>query len=274
MRKLSVLLALVALLALMLATVSAQTVKCITPKQSAVNLRGHHEQNADKVGTLAFGSQLQIVRKFNRWYEVQHNGGSAWVADWVVNEVACAGAAQSQPESQPAQSQPVSQPAQSQPPAEPPQDIDNCCFVDRQCATEQEWAVGYWDFQDNRCNAPAQSSMQGGGRTFYEFFGHQTMTSEAMLLTRGNWNLKLTTAAQAIVRIGSVDIPECLSHSTSWVTGWATRFQSVQALAWKNHNRLGGDGEARGQITVHRDCNVSFYVYAPLHPWSLQLRKS
>lgn len=234
------------------------------------------------------------------------------------------------------QCQSSSQPQQS---TQPSQDVDNCCFVDRQCTTDEDWASGYWAFQNNQCNAPAQSSMQdeqqpamqdqpqqtqgeidnycftiwtcvteedwvrgynayqnnlgsdnplsggteqpatnatgpSGGQTFYEVFGHQTMTSDAMLLTRGNWNLTLTTAAQSIVNIGSVDIPGCLSHSTHWVSGWATRFQSVQALAWKTHNRLGGDGEARGQITVHRDCNVSFYVYAPLHPWSLKLSKS
>ena len=30
-------------------------------------------------------------------------------------------------------------------------EIDNCCFVDRQCATNQEWADGYYAFQRNEC---------------------------------------------------------------------------------------------------------------------------
>lgn len=229
--------------------------------------------------------------------------------------------------------------SQSQPSTEVSEDVDNCCFVDRQCSSDADWTNGYWDFQNNRCNAPAQSPMQNepqpamqdqpqqtqgeidnycftiwtcvteedwtrgynayqnnlgsdnppsggaeqpatdatvssGGQRFHEVFGLQTMTSDTVLLTQGNWELTLTTAASSIVNIGSVDSPGCLSHSTSWVTGWATRFQSVQALAWKTHNALGGDGEARGQITVHRDCNVSFYVWAPRHPWSLKLSKS
>ncbi len=37
-------------------------------------------------------------------------------------------------------------------------DIDNCCFVDRQCSTDQDWTDGYWAFQNNQCPAPAQSS--------------------------------------------------------------------------------------------------------------------
>jgi len=41
-------------------------------------------------------------------------------------------------------------------------DIDNCCFVDRQCQSDQEWVDGYWAFQHNQCPAPAQSGTTGG----------------------------------------------------------------------------------------------------------------
>ena len=40
------------------------------------------------------------------------------------------------------------------PPAPQP-DIDNCCFVDRQCTTDKEWEAGYWAYQDKQCSAPA-----------------------------------------------------------------------------------------------------------------------
>ena len=36
--------------------------------------------------------------------------------------------------------------------------IDNCCFVDRQCASDQEWTDGYWAFQNNQCGVPAERS--------------------------------------------------------------------------------------------------------------------
>ena len=35
--------------------------------------------------------------------------------------------------------------------------IDNCCFVDRQCSSNQEWTNGYWAFQNGQCVAPAPS---------------------------------------------------------------------------------------------------------------------
>lgn len=38
-------------------------------------------------------------------------------------------------------------------------DIDNCCFVDRHCQSEQEWIDGYWAFQNHQCVAPAQSQL-------------------------------------------------------------------------------------------------------------------
>ena len=30
-------------------------------------------------------------------------------------------------------------------------DINNCCFVNRQCAADQEWVDGYWAYQRNEC---------------------------------------------------------------------------------------------------------------------------
>ncbi len=35
--------------------------------------------------------------------------------------------------------------------------IDNCCFVDRQCATDQDWTDGYHAYQNNQCAAPSQT---------------------------------------------------------------------------------------------------------------------
>ena len=35
--------------------------------------------------------------------------------------------------------------------------IDNCCFVDRQCGSDQDWRDGYWAFQNGQCAAPAPS---------------------------------------------------------------------------------------------------------------------
>ena len=37
-------------------------------------------------------------------------------------------------------------------------DIDNCCYVDRQCSSGEEWQSGYWAYQNNECGAPASSA--------------------------------------------------------------------------------------------------------------------
>ena len=44
-------------------------------------------------------------------------------------------------------------------------DIDNCCFVDRQCQTDQDWTDGYFAFQNNQCSAPAQAQAQSQSPT-------------------------------------------------------------------------------------------------------------
>lgn len=45
--------------------------------------------------------------------------------------------------------------------------VDNCCFIDRQCQSDAEWTNGYWAFQDGQCAAPAsfqpQASAQPAG---------------------------------------------------------------------------------------------------------------
>ena len=35
--------------------------------------------------------------------------------------------------------------------------IDNCCFVDRQCGSNQEWINGYHAYQNGQCAVPAPS---------------------------------------------------------------------------------------------------------------------
>ena len=40
--------------------------------------------------------------------------------------------------------------------------IDNRCFVDRQCETDQDLINGYHAYENNQCVAPAQSQPSGG----------------------------------------------------------------------------------------------------------------
>ena len=39
-------------------------------------------------------------------------------------------------------------------------DIDNCCFVNRQCVNYQQWVEGYWAYQSNECPDPGTTPQQ------------------------------------------------------------------------------------------------------------------
>lgn len=44
-------------------------------------------------------------------------------------------------------------------------EINNCCGVDRQCETDEQWTSGYWAFQNNQCVAPSQQGQSTSSRS-------------------------------------------------------------------------------------------------------------
>ena len=100
-----------------------------------VNLRATYSLEGEIVEAVSAGAILQVVGMFNRWLKINRNGNEVWLADWVgFTRVADGAQTQSQ--------------------------VDNCCFVDRQCTVDAEWTSGYWAFQNNQCAAPLQSRPQ------------------------------------------------------------------------------------------------------------------
>ncbi|MCY4072880.1 MAG: SH3 domain-containing protein [Chloroflexi bacterium] len=103
------------------------------------NLRAAASLQARIVDTAPAGTILSVVGAANRWLHIDRSGSTVFMASWVghtrIEETA------------PTQPQPV-------------RDIDNCCFVDRQCNSNQEWTDGYWAFQNGQCAAPAQTQPQ------------------------------------------------------------------------------------------------------------------
>ena len=124
----------VALLACMLCSVaSAQEYQIRTNHNT--NLREANSLTARIVVTARSGSVLHVVGNANQWLQINRNGSIVWMASWIghtrVDSV-----------------------------QSPSTDIDNCCFVDRQCNNDQEWTNGYWAFQNGQCPAPGQSQQQ------------------------------------------------------------------------------------------------------------------
>lgn len=104
------------------------------------------------------GAVLQVAGRFNRWLKIDRNGRQVWMADWIDHvrlDQEQTGAVGTGVAKAPA-----------------PAQIDNCCFVNRQCATDQQWADGYWAYQRNECPAavvagPAIAVDRGSGHAIH-----------------------------------------------------------------------------------------------------------
>ena len=103
------------------------------------NLRASYSLQSAIIETAPAGTILQVIGSVNRWLRINRNGNEVWMASWV-GHTRVQGSEQT-----------VSQPANN---------IDNCCFVDRQCNSDQQWTDGYWAFQNGQCTAPAQTQTQ------------------------------------------------------------------------------------------------------------------
>ena len=104
------------------------------------NLRAAPSLQGRFIETVPPGTVLHVVGEHDRWLKINRNGAEVWMAGWLgYTRVADDG--------------------QTGPSQQTPQ-IDNCCFVDRQCTTDQQWTDGYWAFQNGQCAAPTQTQTQ------------------------------------------------------------------------------------------------------------------
>ena len=104
------------------------------------NLRSAPSLDGTFLETVPAGTVLHVVGRLNRWLKINRNGNEVWMADWVGYSriESSAGAA-------------------PQPTSNVPANVDNCCFVDRQCATNADWTEGWHAFQNGQCAAPASA---------------------------------------------------------------------------------------------------------------------
>jgi len=99
------------------------------------NLRAGHSLQSKIVETAPAGTVLNVIGRFNRWLKINSNARDLWLADWVAYTRVSG--------------------AESPATAPQPSQIDNCCFVDRQCNSDADWVSGYWAFQSNQCPTPS-----------------------------------------------------------------------------------------------------------------------
>ncbi len=107
------------------------------------NLRAAPSLDGTFLETVPVGTVLHVVGASGRWLKINRNGNEVWMADWLGYSRVEGGEGTA-----------------PQPASNVPAQVDNCCFVDRQCNTDADWAEGYHAFQDNQCAAPAGSQPQ------------------------------------------------------------------------------------------------------------------
>ncbi|MCY3832540.1 MAG: SH3 domain-containing protein, partial [Chloroflexi bacterium] len=121
---------LAAIVSVLISGVSAQEYSIRIHNNS--NLRDGASLSAAIVETAPAGTVLQVGGSFGRWLHISRGGRGVWMAGWIGY-------------------------TRVEAPQSRSVDIDNCCFVNRQCANDQEWADGYWAFQRNECPVSASS---------------------------------------------------------------------------------------------------------------------
>ena len=106
------------------AAISAQTYSVRVTYNT--NLRTSYSLESAIIANARAGTTVLVVGSFGRWFEINRDGNEVWMANWVPY---------TRVEGQ-----------------EAPSDIDNCCFVDRQCQSDTDWTNGYWAYQRNECS--------------------------------------------------------------------------------------------------------------------------
>ncbi|MDE2855228.1 MAG: SH3 domain-containing protein [Chloroflexota bacterium] len=107
--------------------------------EANTNLRSGPGLDRDWVETAPAGAILQVTGRRGRWLKINRNGRELWMASWLRH----------------------SRVHDGQPASAAGADIDNCCFLDRQCRSQEEWESGYWAFQNKQCGAqPVPASPQ------------------------------------------------------------------------------------------------------------------
>ncbi|MYH64868.1 MAG: SH3 domain-containing protein, partial [Chloroflexi bacterium] len=118
----------------------AQPSQTMIRLDTEANLRELHSLDSEVVIRVAEGSLLPLTGTVNRWLKVVFAGRELWLADWVMHSRLSA--------------EEIAVIYAPPPPPPPPPIIDNCCLVDRNCTSDEEWERGVFDFHANWCPAP------------------------------------------------------------------------------------------------------------------------
>lgn len=140
-----------------------------------------------------------------------------------------------------------------------PSHIDNCCFVNRHCQSEQDWVDGYWAFQRQECSAQAtteQISEPGAAHYIINSQGRRIPIygDEEFRLTiaRGFYYLrdKLPQWWQYVAIIDDVKYDETVSNCAYACASWP--YKSVRF----GPHAYGKNASIIAQSLIHETCHL------------------
>ena len=128
-----------------------------------------------------------------------------------------------------APSQQQARSVQSQPQPAASTEIDNCCFVDRQCISDEEWVNGYWAFQNNQCSAPSRQQQPRSSQSQPQTETSETVNNCCFIGWQCNADEEWTGGYFAFQQ------GQCDSSQSHWQEQWKRR-QSAETAA-RNSNQ-------------------------------------
>ena len=150
-----------------------------------------------------------------------------------------------------------------------PSNIDNCCFVNRQCTSEQEWINGYWAYQRNECPGPAQSgtsspSTGGHAISIEGASDFVRLMSEALDLLRARSQAWYNYVVSGIDRLIEDERSYTMAALPFQRTVLAAPYRRLIAVPWEDYPL----NEVRvASRLVHEACHIhrheAGFVYGP-----------
>ncbi len=110
------------------------------------NLRSSYSLQSRIITTVAPGTTLSVLGSRDNWLKTDWRGAEAWLANWApMTHIGGASGA-----------------TRDLVTVDIPEGVDNCCFVNWTCTTDEDWQRGYHALMDNQCTAPGPAASTTG----------------------------------------------------------------------------------------------------------------
>jgi hypothetical protein len=100
--------------------------------------------------------------------------------------------------------------------------VDNCCYIDRQCATNYDWVSGYNAYQNNQCGAPTQQRQAASASSQAQPAASEEINNCCFIGWQCNTNTEWVGGYFAF------QANQCDSSQAGWQAQWRTREEQTR----------------------------------------------